>query len=403
MLFEYKIIDTRTGEQRNGKIDSFSKDSAISSLQARGYTIISIKGEDDKAFWEKDFHFGSGVSDKELVILTKQLSILFTAQVSALKIFRMMSEEMENKTLKEAMMEIATDISDGSSLTMAMSKHSDIFSSFYINMVGAGEEAGKLSQTFQFLADYMERSNALTSKAKSAMIYPAVVSVVFVVVMYIMLTTVIPKISAMLDRNGQDLPTSTKIVLALSDFFVNYGLFFIVVVIFGGFMLARYIKTDEGKRSWDEMKIKIPLIKKLFVQVYAARVAGNLEMLLKSGVSMVKSIDNTATVVDNKFYEDIILNVGKDVRNGESLSMAFAKYKEHFPGLLIQMMKVGEESGRITDILGTMAKFYEKEVEATVKTLVTLIEPLMIVLLGGSVGGLIAAVITPIFNVTASL
>lgn len=397
MLFTYKVVDSE-GRSKEGKIDSHSKEAAVNSLQGRGYIVVSIKGEGEGSIFERKITFG-GVSNKEIVILSKQLSILFTAQVSALKIFRMLSGEAGNELLKDAMTEIASDISDGSSLTAAMAKHPKVFSSFYVNMVGAGEEAGKLSQTFNFLADYLERSYEVTSKAKSALIYPSFVMGVFVIVMYLMLTMVIPKIAEMLVSNGQDLPIPTKIVIAMSNFLVNYGLFFIIAVFTGGYFLMNYIKSDSGKQAFDEWKTKIPLFGKLFRQLYAARVAGNLEMLLRSGVPMVKSLENTAEVVDNKYYEGIIKDIAEDVRGGKSLADSFNKHQE-FPSLLLQMIKVGEESGRISDILGTMAKFYEKEVIATVGILVSLIEPIMIVGLGGGVGLLIAAIIIPIYSVT---
>lgn len=235
MLFTYKVIDSE-GREKTGKIDSHSKSSAIDSLQGRGYIVVSIKGEDEGGIFDRKFTFG-GVSNKEIVILSKQLSILFTAQVSALKIFRMLSSEAGNDILKDAMTEIASDISDGSSLTAAMAKHPKVFTSFYVNMVGAGEEAGKLSQTFEFLADYLERAYEVTSKAKSALIYPSFVLGVFVIVMYLMLTMVIPKIAEMLISNGNELPIPTKIVIAMSNFLVDYGLFFIILLGIGGYFL----------------------------------------------------------------------------------------------------------------------------------------------------------------------
>jgi type II secretory pathway component PulF len=250
MLFTYKVVDSE-GREKTGKIDSHSKEAAISSLQGRGYIVVSIKGEDEGGIFERKITFG-GVSNKEIVVLSKQLSILFTAQVSALKIFRMLSEEAGNDILKDAMVEIASDISDGSSLTAAMAKHPKVFSSFYVNMVGAGEEAGKLSQTFSFLADYLERSYEVTSKAKSALIYPSFVMGVFVIVMYLMLTMVIPKIAEMLVNNGQELPIPTKIVIAMSNFLVNYGLFFIISLVIGGYFLLNYIKSEKGRAAFDE-------------------------------------------------------------------------------------------------------------------------------------------------------
>ncbi|PID83326.1 hypothetical protein CSB11_02180 [Candidatus Campbellbacteria bacterium] len=398
-LFKYVVFD-QNGKQKNGQIDAHTKDVAIKSLQSKGYIISSIKSEDDKSFFEKKITLG-GVSNKDIVILSKQLSTLFEAQVSAIRIFRMMSEQSKNYLLKETLTEIADDIADGSSVTNAMAKHPKVFSSFYVNMIGAGEEAGKMTQSFSYLADYLERSYAITAKVRGALIYPSFVVVVFFVVMYLMLTMVIPKIAEMLKSNGSELPFATEIVLWLSDFLVNYGFILIAVLIVGGYFLFKYIKTPEGKENFDKFKIDLPLFGSLYRQLYVARIAGNFSMMLKSGVPMVKTIDNTSKVVDNKIYERMLNEVGEDVQGGDSLSKAFNKH-EDIEQLFVQMIKVGEESGRITDILETMAKFYEKEVIQKVSSLVSLIEPIMITALGGGVGLLLSAVLLPIYSVTNS-
>lgn len=398
-LFKYVVFD-QNGKQKNGQIDAHTKDAAIASLQTKGYIISSIKSVDDKSFFEKNITFG-GVSNKDIVILSKQLSTLFEAQVSAIRIFRMMSEQVRNPILKEVLTEIADDIADGSSVTNAMSKHPKVFSSFYVNMVGAGEEAGKMTNSFSYLADYLERSYAITSKVRGALVYPAFVVVVFFVVMYLMLTMVIPKIAEMLINSGSELPFATKIVLWLSDFLVNYGFILIGAFIISAFFIFRYIRTPDGRKSFDSLKINLPLFGSLYRQLYIARIAGNLSMMLRSGVAMVKTIDNTAKVVDNKIYEEILETVGEDVQGGDSLSRAFNKHDD-VEQLFIQMVKVGEESGRITDILETMAKFYEKEVVQKVGSLVSLIEPIMITSLGGGVGLLLSAVLLPIYSVTNS-
>ncbi len=398
-LFQYIVYD-KQGRELKGKIDAHNKDSAIQSLQSRGYIISSIKGSDDRSFLEKSIVLG-GVSNKEIVILSKQLATLFDAQVSAIRIFRMLAEESKNEIIRNALIEIADDISDGSSVANAMAKHPKVFSSFYVNMIAAGEESGKMSRTFNYLSDYLERTHAITSKVKGAMIYPMFVMGVFVIVMYLMLTMVIPKISEMLVNSGNELPTVTKIVIGISDFLVDYGFIFLGVVVLGGIALIRYIKTPPGKASLDAFKIEVPLMGKLFRELMVARVSGNLTMMLRSGVAMVKAIEGTSKVVDNVIYEKILLEVADDVRGGRALSEAFQRHPE-FSSLLVQMVKVGEESGKLSDILDTMAKFYEKEVLNRVSALTSLIEPIMITALGGGVGLLLSSVLLPIYSVTNS-
>ncbi len=396
-LFKYIVFD-KNGREIKGQIDAHSKDAAISSLQGRGYIISSIKGAEEKSFLEKSVTLG-GVKNKEIVILSKQLATLFDAQVSAIRIFRMLAEESKNEIIRNALTAIADDISDGSSVANAMIKHPKVFSAFYVNMIAAGEEAGKMSQTFNYLADYLERSYAITSKVKGAMIYPSFVIGVFVIVMYLMLTMVIPKIAEMLVNNGSDLPMATKIVIAVSDFLVDYGFILVALLVIGAFFLFKYIRTPVGKESYDRFKIELPLFGKLFQELFIARVAGNFTMMLRSGVAMVKTIENTSKVVDNVVYEKILLDVADDVRGGEALSKAFAKHEE-FSSLFVQMTRVGEESGKLSDILETMSKFYEKEVLNRVSSMVSLIEPIMITALGGGVGLLLASVLLPIYSVT---
>jgi type IV pilus assembly protein PilC len=396
-LFKYIVFD-KNGRETKGQIDAHTKDAAISSLQSRGYIISSIKGDDEKTFLEKSVILG-GVKNKEIVILSKQLSTLFDAQVSAIRIFRMIAEESSNTIIKNSLTEIADDISDGSSVNNAMQKHPKVFSSFYVNMIAAGEESGQLSQTFEYLSDYLERSYEITRKVKGALIYPVFVLGVFVIVMYLMLTMVIPKISEMLISGGNELPLPTQIVIGTSNFLVNYGFIFVMGLIVGGYFLFKYTRTSVGREALDRFKIDLPLFGIMYKELFIARVSGNFNMMLQSGVAMVKTIENTAKVVDNAVYEKILLEVARDVRGGESLSKAFAKHRD-FSSLFVQMVRVGEESGKLSYILGTMAKFYEKEVINRVGSLVSLIEPIMITSLGGGVGLLLSAVLLPIYSVT---
>lgn len=399
-LFKYTAID-RDGNDRQGEIEAYNQDAAVEALQDRGFIISSIKAGSAGGLLEMNITLG-GVKNKDIVILSKQLSTLFEAQVSALRVFRLISAETESVLLREALEEIAADISDGSSVTKALKKHPKIFSSFYVNMVAAGEESGRLSETFTYLSDYLDRSYELTSKAKNALVYPSFIISVFFIVMYLMLTMVIPKIAKILEDAGQELPFFTKITIGISNFLVDYGLFFIVALIIGVFFAIRYSRTEAGASIFDDLKLRIPYVGDLYQKLYLARISGNISMMLASGISMVKTLENTAAVVDNKVYESIINEVTESVTGGRSVSEAMSIHPE-IPGILTQMIRVGEETGRITNVLDTMARFYEREVTNAVDTLVGLIEPIMIVLLGVGVGGLLASVLMPIYNISSGV
>ena len=397
MLYKY-IAYNKKGKEIKGFIDSRTKEGAISSLQNRGYIISSIIETEKGDFFSRKIVL-SGVSQKDIVVLTNQFATLFEAQISAIRIFRMLAGGQKNDILKKALVMIGDDISDGSSVANAMKKHPKIFSHFYINIIKAGEESGKLSQIFIYLSKYLERIYQLTSKVKGALVYPAFVVVTFLVVMYLMLTMVIPQISGMLEQTEQELPLITQVIVVFSDFLVDYGFIFIILIVIIIVFLFRYIKTESGKLAYDRLKLSIPLLKKLYQQLFTARMAGNLSMMLRAGVKMAKTMESTSKVVDNKLYEKILKEVTEDIRAGEALSRSLSKHPE-FDELFIKMIEIGEESGKLTDILETLATFYEKEVMTTITKLTTLIQPVLLLTLGGGVAILLSAVLLPIYSVT---
>lgn len=402
MLFKYKAIN-ESGAETEGSVEAINIDIAISSIQRRGFIISSIKPSDEgTGLLSKEFTFFERVKVKDVVILSRQIATLFTAQVSALRIFKLLSAEAENPALRKKLAEISEDIQGGSTISLAMSKHPKVFSSFYINMVRAGEESGKLDETFLFLADYLDRNYEVTSKVKNALIYPAFVVFTFIAVMSLMLTVVIPKIGGILESSGQEVPIYTKAVLALSGFLVDFGPFIVVLLIVGIFFLVRFLQTPAGKDSSARLRISVPYIGDLYRKLYLSRIADNMNTMLSSGIPMLKALELTGNVVDNKVYEDILRDTLESVKSGGALSDAMARYPE-IPGILVQMIRVGEETGELGNILKTLAKFYQREVINAVDTLINLIEPVMIVALGLGVGFLLAAVLIPIYNISSGL
>jgi type IV pilus assembly protein PilC len=400
MLFNYKVIN-QGGSEENGAIEAINIDVAISSLQRRGYVISSIKPADNGTILQNILALFEKVSNKEIVMLSNQISILFNSHVSALRIFRLLAEGSENPVLQKRLNEVAEDIQGGASLSSAMAKHPAIFSDFYVSMVMAGEESGKLAETFSYLAAYLERSYELISKTKNALVYPAFVVTVFISVMTLMLVLVIPKLSSILIESGQPIPAYTQAVIGLSNFLIHYGVFFLVFIIVSGFLLWK-LGLPGGKKSFSSLKLSLPLFGSLFKKTYLSRLSDNLDTMLASGVPMLRSIEITAKVVGDDTYRDIMFDVGEKVKAGSSLSDAL-NHRVEIPNIMVQMVKVGEETGELSIILKTLAKFYKRETDAAVDTLVSLIEPIMIVGLAVGVGTLLASILIPIYNITANI
>ncbi len=401
MIFNYKALD-QTGAEKTGTIEAINVDVAIASLQRRGLVITIIKNSEEQSFLKKDFSFFSRVSNKDVVILSRQLATLFEAQVSALRIFRLIAAETDNKILRSKLSQIADDIQGGSSISISISKHPTVFNDFYVNMVKAGEESGKLNDTFNYLAEYLDRTYELTSKARNALIYPAFVVFTFVAVMILMFTVVIPKISGMITESGQDIPIYTKVVIGISGFLVNYGIVLLVIFLIAVYLLWRWVKTPLGRASFDRFKLNIPFVSVLFRKMYLARLADNMNTMLLSGIPMVRALDLTSSVVNNTVYKNLLIKAVEEVKGGKTLSEALGQSGE-IPGIVIQMTKVGEETGELGSILKTLAAFYTREVKNAVDTLVDMIEPAMIVLLGLGVGFLLASVLIPIYNISGAM
>lgn len=401
MNFNYKVIDA-SGREVKGQIDAIDSDSAVTSLQRRGFIVVSVVADNQKNVFQKSFSFFDKAPMKDVVIMSRQLSALFEAQVSALKAFTLMTENTENAILRFALQSISQDIQGGVAISTAMAKHPNAFSNFYVAMVRAGEESGKLTETFRYLADYLERQYELASKTRNALIYPAFVVFTFIIVMILMLTMVIPQLSQILIETGQELPIYTRVVIALSNFFTKFWPIILVVVIAVVAYLVSISRTQSGKKRMDGWKLSLPLFGSLYQKLYLSRIADNMNTMLSAGIQIIQALEITGQVVDNKVYEDVLAQAVTDVRSGEQISTSFEKQKM-IPPIMVAMVRVGEETGSTSQILATLARFYKREVDGAVDTLIGLIEPILIVGLGIGVGFLLTSVLIPIYNIASSL
>lgn len=399
MLFKYKALD-QEGKKKDGTIDALNKTVAISALQRRGLIVVSLKGEESKSILKGTFL--DRVPLRDVVVMSRQLATLFASQISALKAFTLLSENAENKMLGSQLRNIGDDLQAGSSISDALAKFPDTFSEFYVNMIKAGEESGKLNETFEYLAQYLDRQYSLTSKTRNALIYPAFVIVVFITVMLLMFVMVIPNLSALLVESGQEIPIYTSIIIGISSFIVDYGIFIAIFFVALLVYLLWYRRNDRGKEYLDHLKISLPLIGDLYKKMYLSRISDNLNTMLSSGISIVRSLEITADVVGNEVYKKILREALDSVKSGNTLSDAMGKHEE-VPQIMVQMIKVGEETGSLGSILKTLADFYRREVDDAVDTLIGLIEPAMIVVLGLGVGILLTSILVPIYNIASSI
>lgn len=398
MLFTYKAV-TKEGSETSGDIDAQNQDGAINALQRSGLVVVSISSADKGSFFEADFNIFNRITPKEVSIISRQIATLLDAHVPALKTFRLIASEAENPLIAKKFTEISDDIQNGIPISEALFKHPSVFSDFFVNMVRGGEESGKLPETFVALADYLERSYELMSKARGALIYPAFVVTTFIAVMVLMLTFVVPKLSDIITQSGQSVPFYTSIVLGVSALLVNYGVFVVIALVIAGTLAWRY---SRGSNFIAQAKLWTPVVGNLFRMLYISRIADNMHIMLSNGISMVHSLEITAKVVDNDIYKKIILDAIDGVKAGSPLSLMLQGRRE-IPNVMVQMIRVGEETGELGNILHKLSIYYQREVSAAISILISLIEPAMIVALGIGVGGVLASVLIPIYQIAGNI
>ncbi len=403
MQFRYKVR-TSEGEANEGTIEAAGLDLAVASLQRRNFLVLSIEPVDGRTFGvagaAEFLGFFERIKTQDVVVLTRQLSTLFEAKVPIVESLKILIGETENKYLRRHLSDLSDDIQGGMPMSGAMARQPKVFSRFYVAMIKSGEESGKLEEIFRFLADYLERSYELTRKARNALIYPAFVLSTFIVVITLMMVFVIPKLATILTEAGQAIPIYTRAIIAVSNFLRSFGIVLLALLAALGVVLARYFRTDSGRAYFARLILGMPITGGLYKKLYLSRIADNLQTLLSGGISVVRAMEITSEVVGNEVYRKIMLEARDAVKGGSMISDVFSRYAE-IPPLLSQMIRIGEETGKLDYILKSVAGFYRRDVDSFIDNLVSLIEPVLIVALGLGVGLLVAAVLVPIYNISA--
>jgi len=401
MKFNY-LARTSQGETQKGTVEAANQSVALKTLQSRNLVVIKLESAENVSLLRKRLRIFERIKRKEVFIFFRELAILVEADVPLVQSLKSLSQQMENPYFKEIVFEVSKDVDGGMAFSKALSKYPKAFSLFSVNLIKSGEITGQLQNSLSYLADYLEREYYLISKVRGAMTYPAFILSAFLIVGTLVIVMVIPQLTSILTEAGQELPFSTKIVIATSEFVRSWGWILLLIFVVLGVVFWRYKRTKEGKAIWDKVKLKLPIFGKILQKTYLARLSDNLSALVKGGVSIIQALNVSGQVIGNTVFQEIIWQARDEVRVGHSISSSLEKHKE-FPPLFCQMVKTGEKTGKLDSILGKLSVFYGKEVENVVNNLSQLIEPLLLVGLGIGVAILVFSVFMPIYNLAGGL
>lgn len=405
--FSYTAID-KTGKRVTGTIDAASASTASQSLKQRQLRPVSIKTVSSGPGLLSKLQIGSKnkkVKLKDLVVFTRQLATMINAGVPLVRSLGTLQIQTENPSLKRTILAVSKEVEGGISFADALEKHPNVFSPIYINMVRAGEAGGILDEILKKLATQQEKDSKIRGKFKSAMTYPLILLSITTLVFLALMVFVMPRIGKIIqDLAGPEaeLPTLTKIMLSISDFMVSKWYILLGVAVIGSYFLTRYLRTPAGRRKRDRLLLKTPVLKNIVKKVAIARFSRIFASLMGAGVTVIDSIDVTAKAIGNAVIEEELLHASKTVANGQQLSVPLAESKV-FPPIVSQMMAIGEETGQTDEILVKVADFYEEEVDVVVESLSSILEPIMIVVMGTMVGLIAASVIGPISNLSSQI
>lgn len=397
MKLNYKAR-TKEGELQVGSIEAASREAAVNILSGHDLFILSLEQEKDKHWYDDVLAFANRVRAKDMMVFTQQFATLLSAQVPLGEALRTLQKQTRNVTLKETIFEISSDIDAGLSLSQSLEKYSDVFSSFYVNMVRSAEVTGRMEQTMNFLASYIEKEVTITSKVYNALLYPVIMIILFIIVATIIVTVVLPEVEPIFVQSGVPIPLFTQILLWVSHVIINWWYIIIIAIVAITGFTADYIRTPEGKVVLDEIMLRLPVINILLKRMYVSRFAESVSILTRGGVPIAQSLEISGQTIGSIIYRDILHQTAEDVRRGELLSQSLAKNEEYFPALVSQMVAVGESTGRLDDLLEKIAAYYTREVDGIVDNLVELIQPILMVVIGILVAVLFASILGPIYG-----
>jgi type IV pilus assembly protein PilC len=390
---------TRDGKTVAGERVAENKEAVMALLRREQIVVSSVKEKGKELALPK---FGGGVPPKDLAIFTRQFSVMIDAGLPLVQCLEILGSQQENKTFTKVLQQTRMDVEGGASLADAMRKHPKAFDDLYTNMIAAGEAGGILDTILKRLATYIEKAVKLKAQVKGAMVYPVAVVIIAGLVVAVILWKVIPTFAAMFEGLGADLPLPTKIVITMSNYFIRALVPMVVLLVVGVIAFQRYYATHNGRRVVDRMVLKAPIIGVLMQKIAVARFCRTLATLIASGVPILDGLEITARTAGNAIIEDAIMAVRKAVEGGLTVAQPLRE-SGVFPSMVVQMIGVGEQTGALDAMLSKIADFYEEEVDQAVANLLTLMEPVMILFLGVTVGGIVISMYMPLFSIIGQL
>ncbi len=397
--YEYKAKDKGTGKIVTGTVQAENENSAGKVLVDQGYVPIKIAIKEEGGFFSR---LTNRVSGKQRIIFTRQFATLIGAGIPLANSLRMVAEQTDDKPTRDMVEDLLAQVESGRTLYQAFSRYPEVFNKVYLALIAAGEASGTLDVSLRRLADQQEKDANMMSKIRGAMTYPAIVLLVIIVVIIFMMVAVVPQVENLYRDLGEELPGLTQLLVNMSNFVMNFWWFILLIVGFLVWFFIQFNRTSTGKRVMSQVKLNVPLFKGLFQRLYNARFARTAQMLLSAGVPMLDSIQISSEAMNNVILEEEMQQVAQVVRSGKPLSVAL-KGKPYILPLLPQMAATGEQSGKIDEMLGKAAKVYEDELDERIAAISTMIEPILMVVLAVVAGGIVGAILFPIYALVSKI
>ena len=398
--YDYEARDSASNKIVKSVVQADSENAAAKLLTSQGFVPLKIELQDDKtSFFAK---FSGRITTKDKVVFTRQLATLIGAGLPLAQSLRTVQEQTTNKRMQEIVQEIISDVEGGKSLSDSFAKHPEAFNKVYVALVSAGETSGTMDDSLKRLAAQQEKDAAMMSKIRGAMMYPSIVLVVIILVIGFMLFTVVPQVEGLYRDLNKGLPFVTLMMIKVANFFSSLWWLVILAMIIGGYFLAQYLKTEQGIRTKDTFKLNVPMFKGMFRKMYMARFARTGQVLLSTGVPMLDMLRITSDAVNNVIISESILRASDKVKGGKALSVSLSN-EDYFLAMVPQMIKIGEQSGKIDEMMGKTAQVYEDELDEEIRALSTAIEPVLMVFLAIVAGTMVAAILLPIYSLVGNI
>ncbi len=402
MKFVFKA-KTEAGQDRSGVVEALSRDAAIQVLQNNGLTPFSVQEEGHDVALVRDLSkLWEGVSQKELMVMFRQLATLISARVPMVSALDTLADQASNRYLRIVLKEIEDDVEDGASFSESLEKHPAVFEPLVINMLRAGEVSGTLQRSIEVVAENIEKNYQLSAKIKGALFYPGFVLAAAAIIGFLVVTFILPKLSGLIRDMGVAIPWYTEVLMWIGDFMQMYWWAVLLVFFAAGLSFYYYINTAAGQGDWNRVVLKLPVFGNLMKYVYITRFSENMSSLLNGGIPIVKALIIVSDVTGNLVFREVILHAAEEVKTGGAMSRVFLR-SPVIPPIVSQMIKIGEESGAVAKVLDGVADFYRSEVENITRNMTSLIEPILIVFLGIGVGIMVVGILMPIYDIAGKL